>query len=324
MSANNAQLDLPDPLHNASGKVRTVGFELEFSGVTLEDTVRVVCRQFSGTVGESTAAEVSVDTQHGSFTAEVDWDFLKRTAAQAQDAEDEWLERLSKAAAILVPIEVVCPPIPMTSIHVLGGLVQSLRHAGAVGTEESLIAAYGVHINTEIPALDAATVDRYLRAFCLLQWWLAEESDLDIARRISPYIDLFDEAYIRVLLSREKPDIETLIGDYLEHNATRNRALDMLPLFAHIDSERVRETIDDPKIKARPTFHYRLPNCRIDDPQWSLANSWNLWCLVEKLANDDASLARLGSEFIDAQRPLLGVDRSAWVETMSQWCDRRA
>lgn len=117
----------------------------------------------------------------------------------------------------------------------------------------------------------------------VLQWWLVEANSVDRARRVSPHIELFDESYINCLLSRENPGIERLIDDYLEHNPSRNRALDMLPMFASIDAERVCKAVDDPKIKARPTFHYRLPNCRIDDPDWSLVPSWNLWCVVERL-----------------------------------------
>jgi hypothetical protein len=316
---------LPTKVENAVGNMRTVGFELEFSGITLHDTVKAVSVALDGTVEEETVAEVCVKSDIGEFNVEVDWHFLKRTAADAElaDGPGTWLQQLSKAAALLVPIEVVCPPIPMTSIDQLDGLVDALQKAGAVGTEESLIAAYGVHINPEIPALDAATINRYLRAFVLLQWWLVEANSVELARRVSPYIDLFDEPYIKRLLTRDDPCISTLINDYLNHNPTRNRALDMLPMFAHIDAGRVRATVNDPKIKSRPTFHYRLPNCCIDDPEWSLASSWNLWCVVEKLADDEASLTALSKAFLAEDRPLLGVNRTTWVDRIKQWIDGR-
>ncbi|KZY27290.1 hypothetical protein A3725_25900, partial [Alcanivorax sp. HI0035] len=220
------------------------GFELEFSGITFRDTARVVCDTLNGKVTDETAAEVCVQTDHGDFNIELDWDFLKTAAANAGETVDELLHPLSKAAALLVPVEVVCPPLPVTSLTILDGMVEALRKAGATGTEESLIAAYGVHINAEVPALDAPTIHRYLRAFGLLQWWQIEANDVNLARRISPYIDLFEESYIKLLLTRDEPDIATLIDDYLEHNPTRNRALDMLPLFAEIDADRVRATVD--------------------------------------------------------------------------------
>ncbi len=311
---------LPASIENSAGKARTVGFELEFSGIALRDTVNTVCTALNGHVTEETAAEVAVASGMGDFNVEVDWDFLKRTVdAKYIDVPDAWLQQLSEASALLVPIEVVCPPLPITALGDLNDLVDALREAGAEGTEESLIAAYGVHINPEIPALDAATIHRYLRAFVLLQWWLVDVHDVDLARRVSPYIDLFDKAYIKQLLTRENPDIAMLMDDYLAHNATRNRALDMLPMFAHIDADRVRATIDDPKIKSRPTFHYRLPNCDIDDPRWSLATSWNFWCVVEQLADDDVSLRTLSEAFLEADRPLLGVKRTTWVERIRGW-----
>lgn len=325
MNLSSAKYSMPQEANNSADELRTVGFELEFSGISLRDTVNTVTVALNGTVAEETAAEVCVNTGLGDFNVEVDWDFLKRTAADTQLADDlgVWLQQLSEAAALLVPIEVVCPPIPISSLQVLDKLVEALQKAGAVGTEESLIAAYGVHINAEIPALDAATVSRYLRAFVLLQWWLVEANHVDLARRVSPYINVFEEPYIKRLLTRENPSIETLIDDYLEYNPTRNRALDMLPMFAHIDAERVRVAIDDPKIKSRPTFHYRMPNCSIDDSQWSLASSWNLWCEVERLAADEASLDTLGKEFLAEDRLLLGVNRAAWIERMEQWINDR-
>lgn len=321
-STSDPTFTMPSIIRNSDGDIRTVGFELEFSGITLADTVAAVVSSLDGAVVNETAAEVSVDTNYGKFNIEIDWEFLKSTAAEEQQANspDLWLQKLSEAATLLVPIEVVCPPIPVTEIFQLEKLVAVLRKAGAVGTEESLIAAYGVHINPEIPGLDAETIYRYLRAFVLLQWWLVDAHKVDLARRVSPYIDLFSEPYIKQLLTCKKPTLETLIDDYLHFNASRNRALDMLPLFAEIDGKRVRSVIDDPKIKARPTFHYRLPNCLIDNPEWSLSLSWNLWCVVEQLA-DDAALNSLGEAFLAADRPLLGVDRAAWVARITEWLD---
>ena len=98
---------------------------------------------------------------------------------------------------------------------------------------------------------------------------------VDFTRKLSPYLDLYPEAYLKAVLSESHPDMDWILSTYLEHNATRNRALDMLPMLAEIDEQQVRSVVDDPKIKARPTFHYRLPNCLIEMPNWSLASSWN-------------------------------------------------
>ncbi|MDX1593467.1 MAG: amidoligase family protein [Gammaproteobacteria bacterium] len=304
------------------GTPRRVGFELEFSGVTLREAVEAMRDALGGTAAKSSAAEWTLEVESlGIFNIELDWDYLKRKAAKSEEEEpdEEWLEHLSRAAALLVPVEVVCPPIDVDDLDRLAPMTAALREAGAVGTEESLIAAYGVHVNTESPSLEAATVAAYLRAFGLLQWWLVDHHEVDATRRISPYIDLFPETYVALVLGRSEDTIDTLFDDYLKHNATRNRALDLLPLLAEIDPDRVRRTIDDPRIKARPTFHYRLPDCRIERDDWSLAGAWTGWLVVERLANQPDELARLGEAFLDAARPLLGVRRKHWVETMDAW-----
>jgi hypothetical protein len=220
---------------------------------------------------------------------------------------------------VLVPVEIVCPPIEITRLDSLDPLVESLRAAGAVGTEESLFAAYGVHINTEIPALDAATMFRYLKSFALLQWWLVDRYEVDPARKLSPYIDLYPEAYLRQLASLQDADMDRIFEDYLAHNATRNRALDMLPMLAQVDEARVQQAVDDPRVKARPAFHYRLPDCHIEKPDWSLCSAWDSWLKVEELGDRAEWLEELGAAFLDADRPVLGVNRSEWVAYIDRW-----
>jgi hypothetical protein len=312
----------PPVTENEHGNLRRVGFELEFSGIQLEDASAAVADALSGRVISKTAAETVIEADDlGEFIVELDWDYLKRRAADEdpQFSESGWLEYVSQAAALLVPVEVVCPPVPLDRLEMLDPMVRALRRAGAVGTEESLLAAYGVHINTEIPRLDSVTLHRYLRAYALLQWWLVEKHEVDPTRKLSPYIDLYPEAYLHQVLTRDAPEMAQLFDDYLEHNATRNRALDLLPILKEIDSKRIERDIDDPKVKARPAFHYRLPNCQIERVDWSLASSWSTWLVVERLAVREQDLQKLGDEFKQAQRPLLGVAREAWVERIDTW-----
>ncbi len=312
----------PPETKTEDGKLRRVGFELEFSGIGLEQAIGAVEKALGGKIGAQTAAESAIEVDAlGEFMVELDWDYLKRKAAEENKpySDDEWLEFMSQAAAVLVPVEVVCPPIPLDRLDALDPMVDALRQAGAVGTEESLLAAYGVHINTEIPALDCSTLQRYLRAYALLQWWLVDAHEVNPTRRLSPYIDLYPEAYLQQLLAAEDIDMERLFDLYLEHNATRNRALDMLPMLKEIDPQRIEREIDDPKVKARPAFHYRLPNCHIERDDWSLAASWNTWLVVERLAQRDDDVASLARQFADAERPLLGVNRSDWVEHIDKW-----
>ncbi len=325
MSTTESSYRDPPVRHRDDGAQRRVGFELEFSGLDLDAASRTVASALEGDISADTRAEHAVVVAElGEFTIEIDWDFLKRKARESADGETkEWIKPLSQAAPMLVPIEVVAPPIAIDRLSALDPMVLALRSAGAQGTEESLIAAYGVHINPETPGLDAPTLHRYLCAFALLQWWLFDAHDVDTMRRLTPYINPWPEAYLHEVLTLEAPDTETLIDSYLAHNATRNRALDMLPLFSELDPERVQAAVDDRRVKARPTFHYRLPNCHIEDPRWSLATSWNLWCTVEALAWDDVALAQLSQEFLAAHRPLLGVSNADWVQRTNQWLTDR-
>ena len=327
MPHDNIEFDLPPRVGKDDGTPRMVGFELEFSGISLDDAAEAVQSALEGKLASESSAERVIQTNaFGEFIVELDWDFLKRKASGTDRGEEgsEWLEPLSQAAALLVPVEVVCPPIPLNDLAVLTPMVRGLREAGAVGTEESLIAAYGVHINTEIPCLDADTLFCYLRAFAILQWWLVDAHAVDPTRKVSPYIDLYPQAYLRQVLSKSESTIDVIFDDYLEHNASRNRALDLLPMLAEIDSDRVHKAVDDPKIKARPAFHYRLPNCQIEDPDWTLAGPWNTWCVVERLADREDDLDALADEFLAADRPILGVGRSDWVGFIDQWLKDRA
>ncbi|EED32170.1 hypothetical protein NOR53_3233 [gamma proteobacterium NOR5-3] len=311
----------PPTTHTTASEERRVGFEVEFSGLSLETAVDVVKNTLDTTLTDSTAAQCTLEAEGlGTFKVEVDWAFLKKISREYAGEDDpQWLDSLSRLASSLVPIELVCPPIPLHKLGVLNSISDGLRAAGAVGTEESLIAAYGVHVNTEIPALDADTIGRYLRAFCLLQWWLVDAHDVDAARKISPYIDLYPQAYVETVLARDSMRIDQIFDDYLEHNPTRNRALDLLPLLAQIDAKRVFDTVNDDRVNARPAFHYRMPNCHIERDDWGLTNAWTLWCVVEQLAEQEDNMQALAEQFLDSRRLLLSVDRTQWVKTLDQW-----
>lgn len=326
MSDDAARFDLPPVTSTHGGRVRLVGFELEFSGIGLDEAALALKTSLGAELRtESVAERKFLVDEVGDFNIELDWDYLKRKAAEDKQEGDEsdWIEKLGQLAAMLVPIEIVCPPIPINKLDVLHPMVAALREAGAIGTEESLLAAYGVHINTEIPSLDADTLLSYIKAFAILQWWLVEAHDVDPTRKLSPYIDLYPEAYVKQVLSQSEAAMDAIFDEYLKHNASRNRALDLLPLLAEIDFNRVRSVVDDSKIKARPAFHYRLPNCHIERADWSLTLAWNRWCLVEQLAHQPNDLDELSAAFHDLQRPVLGVNRKTWLNYLDRWLKDR-
>ena len=326
MSLQAQQFSLPPHAEKENGETRRVGFELEFTGLNLDQTVAALESSLGGSSETTSAAERVLAVEGlGRFNIELDWAYLKRLAEKEARSGDaaEWVDLLSQAASLLVPMEVVCPPIAVNRLERLEPMVEALREAGAMGTRNSPVAAYGVHINTEIPRLDAPTLFAYLRAFALLQWWLVKEMQVDTARRISPYIDLYPQSYLERLMAASAPTLDQLFADYLELNPTRNRALDMLPMLAHIDHERVRRAVDDPRIKARPAFHYRLPDCHIERSGWSLRDVWNNWLVIENLANQPEALDELADAFLDSGRPIIGISRSAWIEHMDRWLKER-
>ena len=64
-----------------------------------------------------------------------------------------------------------------------------------------------------------------------------------------------------------------------------------------------------------------LPDCRIEQSDWSLTVPWNSWLVVEKLAENDVWLQELTEEFLstERQRVLLDISRTSWVEYIDLW-----
>ena len=175
---------------------------------------------------------------------------------------------------------------------------------------------------TGIARIARGKIAAYLQAFVCLYDWILDEGQVDLSRRMTPYIDPYPKDYDLLITGADyRPDWPSLIGDYLSHNPTRDRAMDMLPMFASVDEERVRDATDDPLIKARPAFHYRLANSCVDEDGWSIAHPWNRWMQVERLAADRERLARVCAAFrTERQRILQKIDKR-WVSKVKAWLD---
>lgn len=315
------QWPAPPRTETRDGQPRRLGVELEFSGIPLDQIVDLMQKHLGGEVETVSPYELFLcDSSLGDFAVELDFAWLKRRGRERaeDDLADEWGQFgesvLKLAAEQLVPFEIVSPPIAMADLWRLGDLFQVLRQAGAQGTSGAPHYAYGLHLNPEMPDLEAGTILAYLRAFVCLFDWLRERSKVNLSRRITPYIDPFEKRYIKLLLQDDyQPELSQLIDDYLRHNPTRNRALDMLPLFAELDEERVRSAVDDDRIKSRPALHYRLPNCEIDDPNWSLVQPWRDWLQVEALACDPPRLQRITQQYREHLSGLAGGLFGDWT-----------
>lgn len=318
MGRENKQSWLPDRLTTSRGENRRIGIEIELAGVDPAIIADQIEDLYGGKRRDRTRFELDVvDTRFGNFKLELDSSYLKQLAAQEAEKQAPpsqlgsiTADLLARATELLVPWEIVTPPIAFADARELCELVAALRRHGALGTRHALQFAFGVHLNPELPDLEQGTIVNYLRAYFCLYDWIAAREKIDVTRKLTPYIDHFGKAYIRKLVDWEyRPSQQQLIDDYLEYNPTRNRSLDMLPLFAHLDEDRVRSAIDDARINPRPTFHYRLPNCDIDNPDWNLDHPWRLWLEVEKLANDEEHLHKFCGayrEVLDSLIPPLG------------------
>ncbi|HYO07940.1 MAG TPA: amidoligase family protein [Tepidisphaeraceae bacterium] len=322
---------LPPVLHNAQGQVRRAGFELEYAGVGIEESAAIVRDVFGGRESRLSTFQREVETDLGTFCVEIDTALLKdkkyetplrALGLEPQRMDLQWLETaLLGTFSTLVPIEVGSPPIQITDLAPLDELRRRLHEARARGTRASVLYAFGMHINPEIPSDDPGLLRDYLRAFLLLYPWIKERAEVDITRRITPYVNPFPDEYARLVLSPDYPaSRERLIDDYLAHNPTRNRALDMLPVLAHLDAARVIGQVEDKHlVKPRPAFHYRLPNCMIDEPGWLLADEWNLWVTVERLAHDAELLAEMSRDYLRAEQRSFKPFTNKWPAVLETY-----
>ncbi len=310
-----------DPLPRETtpaGDLRRVGLELEVASIPPQAMGEAVTAVLGGTIEHESAFLSRVrGTDLGDFNIELDASILRDRRYQEALAEvgidighgnarDNIEELMSRIAGLVVPRELVGPPIPWTEFARLDEIRLRLHEAGAKGTHSSPFYAFGLQLNIEAASLDAGYLLAMLRAFLLKYDWLLERSDVDLARRISPYVQSYPEDYVAHVLDPDyQPDLTTLIDDFLYYTPTRNRPLDMLPLFAHIDEERVMAApVEKELIKPRPAFHYRLPNCLIDEPDWNLSVPWNDWIVVERLAGDPAALKSQCASRLKSSNPI--------------------
>jgi len=290
---------------NPQGNARRVGVEIEFAGLDALQAATCVRQLFGGRIVENDPYSFSVEgSYYGDFLCELDSHYAHATEEDARSLkdllfgllDDRQAQELARKAGALIgdvarhwmPVEIVGPPIAYPEISSADRLVTALAEAGAQGTQESFVYGFGMQLNVEVAAFDAAYICHHLQAYCLASEWLRAAIQVDRTRRMLPFVDRFPSGYLRhILRPGYQPDLAGLIDDFLELNPTRNRELDMLPLFRFLDEERLAAVVDLTMVKARPTFHYRLPNASLGVEGWSVLQEWNRWVAVEKLAADE-------------------------------------
>ncbi len=326
----------PGDFTNSENKPRRAGFELEFGNVYVKETARALQNALGGKITETnpfvfkiensslgnltvkrdaallnsvkhreTLSKISIDFDPGTFASEI----------------EEGVDRLS---SFLIPCEIVTEPLLFEDFSKLDEVVKILNQLKAKGTQDSIINAFGLHINSSVPDLDVKTLVKYMQSFLLIVDWIIMDSGIDFTRRFfTSYIDPFPEPYFKKLLDPAyDPDIETFIDDYLEFNPTRNRSLDMLPILCEIDHDRVWAAVNKEErtlLSARPAFHYRLPDCRLGHQGWRIANEWNRWWYVEIIASDDRLRTELIERWNENRRLFFMTRKTQWTDIVKNF-----
>ncbi len=336
---------LPPKKLNVDGTERRVGFEFEYTGVSLDRTAALVQSLFGGKVEAHHRFSYSVvDTSVGTFSIESDASLLaqrkweKYMTVFGLDAKSSLIGEtfesiLANVSEDFVPNEIVSPPIPFSKLDRMEDLRAKLQAAGALGTHARFYAAYGMQFNPEMPDFKLETMLGYCRAFFLLYDRLLASSDVPLARKVLPFIEPFPQEYVDLIVDPlyRPSSIESFMRDYLEWNPTRNRPLDWLPLFTHLDQSLVFEYdgVERELIKPRPTLHYRLPSSLIDDPRWTISSEWNKWVEIERLAADPEHIARMSEEYLLAspsRMTRLGSSEAkhsheSWIKRSNEFLD---
>lgn len=324
---------MPADLFDEQGEPRRAGFEFEFGNIGVKQLAVTLQQRFGGSLQETNAFEITLtNSELGTLKIERDANLLTslkyRDWLQQFDLDENSLldpqrldQEVDQFSRWLIPCEIVTEPLPFQQIAKLAQLNELLLSLDAQGTQSAPHYAFGLHINISLRSTAAGEILKHIQAFLLLSDWLIDNAATDITRRFfTKFIEPFPEAYYNYVLDPEyQVDQATLINDYLLFNPTRNRPLDLLPLFSELDKERVLGGVnaeEKPLIKARPAFHYRLPDCRVGDPAWSVAGEWQRWLLIEKIANDPQQLQQLLLLWCDHQQQFTFFSRSRWLQRL--------
>lgn len=290
-------LPLPKP-RDAEGQPRCTGVEIELGGLDARAAADCAREVLGGHVDEGECPKSL--RLSGSRIGDLD---IYLDTGLRKKAHGRLAELGLDLASAVVPVELVTGPLAPDQMPVLDELREALCAAGAEGSRHGVLFGFGVHFNPQVASLDLPGLLPVLTAFALCEDALRAAMQIDISRRVLPFVQAYPRALADALAGDAPETLDALIGLYLDITPSRNRGLDMLPAFAMVQPERVHEAAGD-AVSARPTFHYRLPDCRIDETGWSLATEWNRWVLIERIA---------------ARPQLLAALAAAWQEHRASW-----
>src|SRR6476469_8808081 len=93
----------PPVVRNARGEIRKAGFELEFAGIDLSESARIVREVFGGDERTISTFERAIETDAGVFSVEIDTAILKdkkyesifrAVGLEPAEMDLQWLEEL--------------------------------------------------------------------------------------------------------------------------------------------------------------------------------------------------------------------------------------
>jgi hypothetical protein len=279
-----------------SGAGRRVGIEIEFMGPSARCSAQALVAGVGGELVQEDAHAFAVrGSSLGDLAVELD---LRYTHPQRHGKSLPIRIGLTAAAGLgwlvsgVVPRELIVPPLPIERLAEVDRILDVLRAAGARGRGATLFGSLGLHFNVEVPAGDLRRITAVMVAFGLMESWLRQEVAEGRRRQEQHLPPPYPREFLhRIAAPDYQPDQAGLIDDYLAANPTRDRGLDLLPLFLGLDAPRVRAKLPYEKIASRPVFHYRLPQAHLGVAGWSIAPDWNRWVAVERLAADSERLA---------------------------------
>ncbi|HUF55567.1 MAG TPA: amidoligase family protein [Thermohalobaculum sp.] len=314
---------------DAAGEQGRVGVEIEFAGLDAHAAARVLADALGGeaVVGGPHDARVT-GSRLGELELELDTRYARPPDEQS-GLVDRALESLGareeavKLLSIVVPVELVTPPLAPAQFPALEEAVAALRAAGAEGTEVAPHYAFGMHLNISLDHGGAERAIRIAAAYGFAERWLRDRFPVDPSRRVVPFIDPYPKGWkvelAEAMAGGAVPGIEAFVRLYQNYNPNRNRGLDLWPILGHLAPEAVARIHRQPVRNPRPAFHCRWPDSRVGDPGWSPWQELERWRRVERAADDPDRLerARAQSLGVESGRGPLSAYLAALDEVMA-------
>jgi len=295
-------------------ELRRVGVEVEFSDITEKIVLEILQRHFGGTLSVTSLAGSLEDTALGTLKVELD-------TALTKFADGGLVERSLDQSRKIVPVEIVTDPLRAADLSKLDPVWSDLRKAGARGSRDGVLLGFGVHLNVAVVAPDHAHTLNTIRAYALLEDFLRAVHGIDATRRLLPFVSPWPSSLVDAFEETRPRTLAEAMRLYFAHVSSRNHGLDLLPLFKEAEPDLFQHLggVHD-SVSARPAFHFRLPDSRIDEKGWSLAQAWDMWRRVETVAAAPACLEALSA----AWTARTSNSRTAWAQIVADILDENS